>query len=46
MIGDCHWGDIFGNLCYFNYPCPGEHRLLIQRAEKLMVREDSIKNYA
>ena len=46
MIGDWHWGDIFGNWCYCNYPHPAEHRLFIQRAGKLMVREDSIKNCA
>lgn len=45
-MGDWHWGDIFGNWCYFNYPCPAELRVFIQRAKKLMVREDSIKNCA
>lgn len=42
-MGDWHGGDIFGNWCYFNYPRPAEHRLFIQKTEKLMVREDSIK---
>lgn len=46
MIGDWHWGDIFGNWCHLNYPRPAEHRLFIQGAEKLMVREDSIKHCA
>lgn len=45
-MGDWHWGDIFGNWCYFNYPRPAELRVFIQRAKKLMIREDSIKNCA